>query len=80
MKVGELQQHLSKLDPNLEILCHREDESLQKKHRLFQILDIESVNITDAEKVRLDDGTPYLKLGKGPASVVLVILEVTSDF
>lgn len=80
MKVRELQAELNKLDPNMEVLCYREYESLQKGGKLFQLLDIIDVSATDAEKVRLDDGTPYLKLGKSSVSKILAILEVTPDF
>jgi hypothetical protein len=80
MKVKELQQKLSSLNPELELLCYTEDERLLTDRRGFLLLDIESVEITDAEHVRLDDGTPYLKLGKGPASTTVATLHVTSDF
>jgi len=80
MKVRELQKHLSKIDPELDVLCYSEDTNLLPEGQLFRLLDIESINTIDSELVRLDDGTPYLKMGKGPSSVVLTILEVTSTF
>jgi hypothetical protein len=80
MKVRELQQQLSRLDPDLEVLCYSEDATLQGKGQLFRLLDIEAVSTTQGERIRLDDGTPYLKLGNSPTSVVLAVLEVTSDF
>lgn len=80
MKVRELQQHLSKVDPELELLCYSEDADLVSGGRLFRLFDIESIAVNKGEKMRLDDGTPYLKLGDNPSSVALVILEVTSDF
>ena len=46
----------------------------------FILLDIFAVNRVYAERLRLEDGTPYLKFERGPASVVMATLEVTSDF
>ncbi len=80
MKVKELQEKLSKLDPELEVICYSEDESLLPPNEAFRLLDILAVSTTNAEKDRLDDGTPYLKLGKGTDSSVIAILEVTTDF
>jgi hypothetical protein len=80
MKVRELQQRLNKLDPELEVLCYTEDIKLVEGNMGFRLLDIENVDTTQGEQVRLDDGTPHLKLGKGPASVTLATLEVTADF
>jgi hypothetical protein len=80
MKVKELQEKLGKLDPNLEVVCYSEDEILQHLDRGFRLLDILAVSTTDGERARLDDGTPYLKLGKGPDSSTIALLEVTVDF
>jgi hypothetical protein len=80
MKVRELQQQLNKLDPDLEVLCYSEDEILQSKGQVFRIFNIEAVDATHAERVRLQDNTPSLKLGKGPNSEVLATLEITLDF
>jgi hypothetical protein len=80
MKVRELQEKLSKLDPNLEVICYTEDESLLPKNEAFRLLDILEVSTTNAERVRLDDSTPYLKLGKGPDTSEIALLEVTADF
>lgn len=80
MKVRELQQQLNKLDPDLEVLCFSEDEILQSKGQMFRLFDIAAVSTTQAEMVRLEDNTPYLKLGKSPASKSLATLEITLDF
>jgi hypothetical protein len=80
MKVKELQQQLSKLDPDLEILCYSEDEALQDKDQVFRLLDIESVTTSEGERIRLDDGTPSLKFGKSPESEIIALLNVLSDF
>ena len=80
MKVRELQEHLSKLDPELEVLCYSEDERLLVEKRGFILFDILAVSTAKAERLRLKDGTPYLKFEQGPDSVEMATLEVTSDF
>jgi hypothetical protein len=80
MKVRELQQQLSRLNPDLDVICYTEDEKLVAGNMIFRLLEIEGVDTTEGQRVRLDDGTPYLKLGKGPASVTLATLTVTADF
>ena len=80
MKVRKLQQLLSKLDPELHVLCYTEDTNLVAAENQFRLLEIEEVNTTQGELVRLDDGTPYLKLGEGPTSRTLATLVVTGDF
>ena len=80
MKVKELQERLDALDPELEIVCYSEDENLLAEGRDFVLLDITGVFTTDAERMRLDDGTPSLRLGKEPHSSTIGTLEVTTDF
>lgn len=80
MRVRELQERLSKLDPQLEVLCYCEDKKLVTESRGFILLDVLAVNNTEAERLRLDDGTPYLKFGKGPDASIIATLEVTTDF
>jgi hypothetical protein len=80
MKVRELQEQLSKLDPQLEVVCYSEDEKLLAEGRGFILLDVVAVNITEAARLRLDDRTPYLKFGKSPAASAIATLEVTTDF
>lgn len=80
MKVRELQEHLSKLDPKLDVVCYSEDERLLVEGRGFILFDVLAVSRADAVRLRLDDGTPYLKFDRGPASVGVATVEVTSDF
>ena len=80
MNVRELQKQLSKLDPELDVVCYSEDERLLVEGRGFILFDVSDVNTAKAERLRLDDGTPYLKFDKGPKSATIAILEVTSDF
>ncbi len=80
MKVRELCEHLSKLDPELDVLCYCEDERLLIEKRGFVLFDIFAVSPTKAERLRLEDGTPYLKFERGAHSVAIATLEVTSVF
>ena len=80
MKVRELQEQLSKLDPEMEVVCYSEDERLLVKKRGFILFDILAVSTANAERLRLEDGTPYLKFEKGPDSAAITTLEVTADF
>lgn len=43
MRVRELQKQLSRLDPQLEVLCYCEDEKLATGSRGFILLDILTV-------------------------------------
>jgi len=80
MKVKELQQRLSKFDAELDVLCITEDSQFVKAGASFALLEIQDVDMTYGEQIRLDDRVPYLKLGKSPNSIGLVTLEVTTDF
>jgi hypothetical protein len=81
MKVKDLIDQLSKLDPSLDVVGYSEDADLlpSDKH-LFRLLDILEVKTTEAERVRDDERRPYLKLGKSSSSVELVTLSLTVEF
>ena len=80
MKVRELQEHLGKFDPEMDVICYCEDERFLVEKRGFILLDVLAVNSAEAKRFRFDDRTPYLNFGRGSASVAMAILEVTSDF
>jgi hypothetical protein len=80
MKVRELQEQLSKLDPKLDVMCYCEDEGLLVKGRGFILFDVLAVSTTEAERLCLADRTPYLKFKKGSAAATIATLEITSDF
>ncbi len=56
------------------------DKKFINESRGFISLDIVAVNTTEAKQLRLDDGTPYLKFGKGQDASAIATLEVTTDF
>ena len=80
MKVRELQEQLRKLNSELDVVCYSEDERLLVEEGGFILLDVLAVSIVAAERLRLNDGTPYLLLNRGPASQTIATLQVTSDF
>ncbi|MBB3064493.1 hypothetical protein FHR98_000765 [Limibacillus halophilus] len=79
MKVKELQECLAALDPNSEVLCYCEDGKFLAKDRKFVVFEVSSVSPRKASRIRLEDRTPYLKIGEGPEAENLVLLDVTSD-
>lgn len=80
MKIRELQERLSGLDPELEVVCYSEDEKLLAEGRGLLVLEIVDIGRADAEQLRLEDDTPYLRFGKGPGSAAVATIELTSDF
>jgi len=80
MKVKELQEKLKKLDPELEVFCYSVDENLLIEDRGFILFNISYVDTTDADRLRLDDGTPYLKFANSSKKSTVATLEVTSNF
>ena len=79
MKVGELVDALSKLDQDVEVLSYTEDGPLVSKGRLFRLLQIKTVDVSDGERCRVDD-VPYVTLGTSEHSEKLALLAVTSNF
>ncbi len=80
MKVKDLINAISNLDPEMDVICYSEDEKLFSGQHQFRILEIEGVDITEAEKRRGKDGIPTLKLGRSEYSKKLVTLSVTTEF
>jgi len=75
MKVRELQEQLNKLDPELDVVCYSEDERLVVEGRGLILFEVLAVNPAEAERLRLNDGTPYLTFGSGPRSVAVATLK-----
>ena len=80
MNVNQLIAELSKLDPELPVLCCTEDEDLLPRNHSLRLLEIDGVEVWEAERCRGEDQVPGLKLGKGPCSEGIAIIRVTSDF
>jgi hypothetical protein len=80
MKVADLIAGLRELDPDLEVVCYTEDEAALRPGHGFALFDIQEVTTTEGEMTRGEDQVPSLRLGAGPASQKLAVLDVTSDF
>jgi hypothetical protein len=80
MKVKDLQKKLSELDPESDLLCYSEDESLQTSETVFRVFEIDSLDVVEAEKSRTKKETPTLILEKTKASTKIVLLNITLDF
>jgi hypothetical protein len=79
MRVRELQEHLSKLDPGFEVLCYTEDEALVGEGN-SGFLDIEAVDTVKGERFRNDEGVPCIRFVQTALAESMVLLRVTSDF
>jgi hypothetical protein len=80
MKARELIEKLTQLDPERDGLCIIEDDALLPEGRRMRLLEIVDVSEMDAERIRGDDQVAALKLGNGPNSERIAVIEVTSDF
>lgn len=80
MKVRDLVKKLQSFDQDVDVLCSSEDESLQRPNELFRVFEIQSVELTDAEKRRGSDGIVSLKLGKTDLSQPHVLIDITTGF
>lgn len=74
MKVRDLLDQLSQLDPDLEVVCYSEDEAAFQKKQLFFTTDkISSVN---AEVSRNEDGLPLIRFqGNKPVALLEMIAD-----
>jgi len=61
-------------------VCYSEDERLLIEGRGFILFDVLAVSMVEAQRLRLDDGTPYLTFERGQTSAAIAALEVTSVF
>ena len=80
MNVRELQEKLSKLDPGLDVVCYCEGEKPLPEGSGLVLFDMLEVNTAEVKQVRLKDGSPHLKFERGPESVTMALIEITSDF
>lgn len=79
MKVKDLAAKLSKMKPDLDVICYTEDEDIIPDGHSFRLFEIDDVVCQEAQRKLGKDERATLKLSKGPCSVPLVILEITSD-
>jgi hypothetical protein len=79
MTAKQLIAELSKLNPDVDVVCYSEDRELLTEGMEFRLLEIESVDTTVGEKVNLD-GTPTIRMGDPPSATIVGRLHVTLDF
>ncbi len=80
MKVIDLIKKLQSFDPNLEVICYTEEEELLPKNHILRLMNIEDIQVTEAQKVRGDDGLPSIKLGQSNLSEKIVFINVVGQF
>ena len=80
VKVRELIEQLSKIDPESKVLCYSEEQELLQPGSGFRLLEINGVTNNKGEPRRLDDGTPSIKFGPGPTSQQFAFIDVAADF
>lgn len=80
MRVGQLLDKLKNLDPDMAVLCYTEEADFVSQGHLFRLFEIDSVDVSEAERLRADEQVPTLKFGKSPHSETFAILNVTADF
>lgn len=80
MKVKDLQEKLSKLDPNLEIVFSTEEDKFLSDGELFKLFDIDHISVSEAESLRNENREPTLKFCKSANSQPIVIANIVSDF
>jgi hypothetical protein len=74
MKVRELQEQLSKLDPELDVVGYSEDEKLLVEGRGIILFDVVAVSTAEVQRLPFYDGTPYLTFDRGSALAAIAIL------
>lgn len=78
MKAKKLLDILSKVDPEMDVLCSV--ESLDGDIKEGQLLEIVHGDIVNAIKERLADRTPVLEYSSADGSIPHLVLEVTPAF
>lgn len=74
MKVKELIAALSKLDPDLPIICYSEEADA------IRVLEIDGVDTLEGEKIRDEKNVATLNLGNSLYSTKIATINVTLDF
>lgn len=75
MKVHDLKKLLDKLDPNLDVLCYREDADTEVR-TVFDILEVTKANAISG---RLNNNIPYLKFTTSAEGAAFAIIGISGD-
>ena len=76
MKVKDLQEKLSGLDPDLDVVVYTEDERVQVEGRRVSLFDIQAIGGGEAHIEELDGELPWPKFERGPKSSRYVFVEL----
>jgi hypothetical protein len=79
MIARQLIAELSKLNPDVDVVCYTEDRELLMNEMRFRLLNIEGVDSTVGEKVNVE-GVPTIKMGEPPSATMVGRLHVTLQF
>lgn len=79
MKVRELMEKLSKLDPDLTVAAYTEDPDLLAEGHMTRVLEASDVTEIEGEIRREDSGYLSIKFGSGPRSTKWALIDVTTD-
>ncbi|CAM3075275.1 hypothetical protein SHLO109777_16025 [Shewanella loihica] len=80
MKVKELLDKLSKLDPELQLIFSTDDEDVLNNRELFKLFDVQDISVIEAERTRDAYRKPTLKIGKSEGSVKMAMINISGDF
>ncbi len=80
MKLRKLLDQLSHLDPELDVFCVADDETIVSPEHVFRIMEIDDIQILELEKLHGDDGIATFKIGKSELSQLHIVLNITSEF
>ena len=80
MKVKKLIETLGAFDPERDVICYCEEENMSAPGHGFRLFEIESVDVSEAEKTRDDNGIPSFKFDKTKHSTPHVLINIVSDF
>ena len=80
MKVKQLIELLSQLDQEIEIFCYSEEEPLPAPGHQFRILDIDSIDVSEAAKLKGEDEVATFKFGKDTLAKKVAFINVLAQF
>lgn len=79
MRLGDLVKSLSKLDPELEVLCYSEDP-VPVDGRQFSVFDPQDVALTTVMSTRDDAGFVILRHASGEGSKQIALIGLSIDY
>ncbi|HCL3814067.1 TPA: hypothetical protein N2B19_006010 [Pseudomonas aeruginosa] len=79
MKVKDLIDQLSKLDPELLLVGYSEDEDVREVGQLVRLFDIRAVTAEQCNRSRDESGKARIELTGSSAGHPVALLELTTD-